>query len=444
MEKFFKMQERGSSAGQELRAGLTTFLAMAYIIAVNPPLLEAAGIAPAAAVTATCLGAGIMTILMGLIANRPLACASGMGINAIFAFTLTAQAGGDWHAASAIIFIEGIAILILVLCGLREAIMDAIPVSLRHAISVGLGLFIAMIGLKDGGIIVANPDTMVAFGGIFDAETGALNTVLIVGLISIVATIVLYSLRVPGSLLLGIIVAVIIGIPLGVTTLPESIVSGLDFSSFGAPFQTDEAGVMGIAKVVTNPTLLILAFSLMMSDFFDTMGTAMAVAKQGEFLTKDGKIENIKEILVVDSAAAAVGGLIGSSSLTTFVESASGAADGGRTGLSSVFAGLIFIVAAFFSPLIGIVNSATTCGALVFVGFLMMSEVAEIDWSDLLEGLPAFLIVAGIPFTYSISNGIGFGFIAYVLVAAVTGQLKKVKPLMWVAALAFVAYFIAA
>ena len=444
MEKFFKMQERGSSAGQELRAGLTTFLAMAYIIAVNPPLLEAAGIAPAASVTATCLGAGIMTILMGLIANRPLACASGMGINAIFAFTLTAQAGGDWHAASAIIFIEGIAILILVLCGLREAIMDAIPVSLRHAISVGLGLFIAMIGLKDGGIIVANPDTMVAFGGIFDAETGALNTVLIVGLISIVATIVLYSLRVPGSLLLGIIVAVIIGIPLGVTTLPESIVSGLDFSSFGAPFQTDEAGVMGIAKVVTNPTLLILAFSLMMSDFFDTMGTAMAVAKQGEFLTEDGKIENIKEILVVDSAAAAVGGLIGSSSLTTFVESASGAADGGRTGLSSVFAGLIFIVAAFFSPLIGIVNSATTCGALVFVGFLMMSEVAEIDWSDLLEGLPAFLIVAGIPFTYSISNGIGFGFIAYVLVAAVTGQLKKVKPLMWVAALAFVVYFIAA
>ena len=437
MDKFFKMQERGSSAGQELRAGLTTFLAMAYIIAVNPPLLEAAGIPATAAVTSTCVGAGVMTILMGLFSNRPLACASGMGINAIFAFSLTAMAGGDWRAASAVVFVEGIAILILVLCGLREAIMDAIPVSLRHAISVGLGLFIAMIGLKDGGIIVADESTMVALGDVF-------SPVFLVGLISIVATIILYAMNVKGSLLLGIIVAVLAGIPLGVTQMPAGIVSGLDFSSFGAPFQSDESGVMGIAKVVTNPTLLIFAFSLMMSDFFDTMGTAMAVAKQGEFLEDDGRVENIKEILVVDSAAAAVGGLIGASSITTFVESASGAADGGRTGLSSIFAGLLFILAAFFSPLISVVNSAATCGALVFVGFLMMSEVAEIDWSDLLEGLPAFMIVAGVPFTYSISNGIGFGFIAYVIVAVVTGQIKKVKPLMWVAVLAFLTYFLIA
>ena len=437
MDKFFKMQERGSSAGQELRAGLTTFLAMAYIIAVNPPLLVAAGIPSTAAVTSTCIGAGVMTILMGLFSNRPLACASGMGINAIFAFSLTAMAGGDWRAASAVVFVEGIAILILVLCGLREAIMDAIPVSLRHAISVGLGLFIAMIGLKDGGIIVADESTMVALGDVF-------SPIFLVGLISIVATIILYAMNVKGSLLLGIIVAVLAGIPLGVTQMPAGIVSGLDFSSFGAPFQSDESGVMGIAKVVTNPTLLIFAFSLMMSDFFDTMGTAMAVAKQGEFLEDDGRVKNIKEILVVDSAAAAVGGLVGASSITTFVESASGAADGGRTGLSSIFAGLLFILAAFFSPLISVVNSAATCGALVFVGFLMMSEVAEIDWSDLLEGLPAFMIVAGVPFTYSISNGIGFGFIAYVIVAVVTGQIKKVKPLMWVAVLAFLAYFIIA
>ncbi len=435
MEKFFKAQQRGSSVGQELRAGLTTFLAMAYIIAVNPSLLTAAGIPATAAVTATCVGAGIMTICMGLFSNRPLACASGMGVNAVFAFSLTAIAGGDWHAASAVIFIEGIAILILVLCGLREAIMDAIPVSLRHAISVGLGLFIAMIGLKDGGIIVADESTMVALGDVF-------SPTFLVGLISIVATIVLYAMNVKGSLLLGIIVAVVAGIPLGVTQLPAGIVSGLDFSSFGAPFLADESGVMGIAKVVTNPTLLVFAFSLMMSDFFDTMGTAMAVAKQGEFLEADGRVRNIKEILVVDSAAAAVGGLVGASSITTFVESASGAADGGRTGLTSITAGVLFIVAAFFSPLISIVNSATTCGALVFVGFLMMSEVAEIDWSDLLEGLPAFLIVAGVPMTYSISNGIGFGFIAYVIVAAVTGQIKKVKPLMWVAAVAFLVYFL--
>ena len=437
MDKFFKLQERGTSAGQELRAGLTTFLAMAYIIAVNPPLLVSAGIPAAAAVTSTCIGAGIMTILMGVFSNRPLACASGMGINAVFAFSLTVMAGGDWHAASAVVFVEGIAILILVLCGLREAIMDAIPVSLRHAISVGLGLFIAMIGLKDGGIIVADESTMVALGDVF-------SPTFIVGLISIVATIILYAMNVKGSLLLGIIVAVLAGVPLGVTQMPAGIVSGLDTSAFGAPFQADEAGVMGIAKVVTNPTLLIFAFSLMMSDFFDTMGTAMAVAKQGDFLEDDGRVKDIKEILVVDSAAAAVGGLLGASSITTFVESASGAADGGRTGLSSIFAGLLFLLAAFFSPLIAVVNSATTCGALVFVGFLMMSEVADIDWSDLLEGLPAFMIVAGVPFTYSISNGIGFGFITYVIVAAVTGQLKKVKPLMWVAVVAFVAYFLIA
>ena len=435
METFFKAGERGSSVGQEIRAGLTTFLAMAYIIAVNPSLLTAAGIPAAAAVTSTCIGAGIMTILMGIFANRPLACASGMGVNAVFAYSLTGLAGGDWHAASAVIFIEGVAILILVLCGLREAIMDAIPVSLRHAISVGLGLFIAMIGLADAGIIVADESTMVALGDVF-------SPTFLVGLISIVVTIVLYAMNIKGSLLLGIVIAVVAGIPLGVTQMPAGIVSGLDFTTFGAPFQADEAGVMGIAKVVTNPTLLVFAFSLMMSDFFDTMGTAMAVAKQGEFLEPDGRVRDIKPILIVDSAAAAVGGLVGASSITTFVESASGAADGGRTGLSSVVAGVLFIIAAFFSPLISVVSSAATCGALVFVGYLMMSEVTEIDWSDLLEGLPAFLIVAGVPLTYSISNGIGFGFIAYVVVAAVTGQLKKVKPLMWVAAFAFLIYFL--
>ncbi len=434
MEKFFKYGERGSSLGTEIRAGLTTFLAMAYIIAVNPALLSAAGIPITAAVTATCIGAGIMTIAMGIFANRPLACASGMGINAVVAYTLTAIAGGDWRAAMAVIFIEGVAILILVLCGLREAIMDAIPVNLRHGISVGLGLFIAMIGLKNGGIIVANESTMVALGSVTDAT-------FLVGLISIIATIIFYAMRVPGSLLLGILIAVLAGIPLGVTSAPTGIVAALDFSSFGAPFQSAD-GTMALVKVFTTPTLLVFAFSLMMSDFFDTMGTAMAVAKQGEFLNEDGTVEDIKPILIVDSCAAIAGGLFGASSITTFVESTSGAADGGRSGLTSVVTGLLFILAAFFAPLIAVVSSAATCGALVLVGFLMMGECAEIDWSDLLEGLPAFMIAAGMPFTYSISDGIGFGFITYVIVAAVTGQIKKVKPLMWVATAAFVVYFL--
>ena len=294
-----------------------------------------------------------------------------------------------------------------------------------------------MIGLKNSGIIIANESTMVALGDIF-------SPTFIVGVVSIVATIVLYSARVKGALLIGIILAVLAGIPLGVTSSPTGIISGLDFGTFGAPFLTDQAGVMGIVKALTTPVLLVFAFSLMMSDFFDTMGSAMAVAKQGDFLTEDGSVKDIKSILVVDSAAAAVGGLFGASSITTFIESASGAADGGRTGLASIFTGLLFIAAAFIAPLISVVSSAATCGALVLVGFLMMSEVTEIDWSDLLEGFPAFMIIAGIPMTYSISNGIGFGFIFYVVVALVTGNVKKVKPLMWVAALAFIAYFIIA
>ena len=437
MESFFKLRERGSNLGQEARAGLTTFLAMAYIIAVNPSLLSAAGVPASAAVTATCLGAGIMTICMGVFANRPLACASGMGINAVVAFTLTEVAGGDWHAAMAVIFIEGVAILALVLCGLREAIMDAIPISLRHAISVGLGIFIAMIGMANAGIIVANESTLVSFGDIS-------NPLFIVGLVSIVATVVFQCLQIKGALLLGIIVAVLAGIPLGVTAAPAGIVSGLDFSTFGAPFQVDETGVMGIAKVITTPVLLVFAFSLMMSDFFDTMGTAMAVAKQGEFLNDDGTVEDIRPILIVDSVAAAAGGFLGASSITTFVESASGAADGGRSGLTSVVTGLLFVVAAFFAPIISVVSSAATCGALVMVGYLMMSEAAEIEWGNILEGFPAFMIIAGIPLTYSISSGIGLGFIAYVLVAAATGNIKKVKPLMWVAAAAFLVYFLIA
>ncbi len=435
MEEFFKLKERDSSVAQEARAGLTTFLAMAYIIVVNPGLMVIAGVPTNAAVTATCIGAGIMTIIMGLFANRPIACASGMGINAVVAFTLTAMTDGDWHASMAVVFVEGVAILLLVLCGLREAIMDAIPIPLRHAISVGLGLFIAMIGLKDGGIIVANDSTMVALGQV-------MSPTFVVGVISIVATLILYVAEVPGSLLLGILIAVIAGIPLGVTQAPTGVVSPLDFSSFGAPFQTDANGIAGIVKVLTTPVLLVFAFSLMMSDFFDTMGTAMAVAKQGNFLNEDGSVENIKEILIVDSAAAAVGGFIGASSITTFVESSSGAADGGRSGLTSVFTGILFIIAAFFAPLISVVSSAATCGALVMVGYLMMNDVVDINWTDITEAFPAFMIIAGIPMTYSISNGIGFGFITYVIVSLIAGRAKDIKPLMWVSAIAFLIYFL--
>ncbi|WP_248922486.1 NCS2 family permease [Olsenella intestinalis] len=435
MDKFFKTAERGSSVAQELRAGLTTFLAMSYIIALNPLILSDAGVPISATITSTCFGAGIMTILMGLFANRPLALASGLGINSMIVVATSAYCGGDWRAAMGVIFLEGVVILLLVLCGLRQAIMDAIPLSLRHAISVGLGLFVAMIGLANAGIITGDGGTLVALGEVTQPT-------FIVGAISIVATIVFAAFDIKGSLLLGILVAVVCGIPLGVTQAPAGVLSIPDFSSFGAPFQADAAGTMGIVKVVTTPALLVLAFSLMMSDFFDTMGTALAVAKEGEFVDNEGNVENMREILIVDSCAAWVGGLLGASSITTFVESTSGAADGGRTGLSSIFCGLFFIVCAFFAPVIAVVPGAATCGALVYVGYLMISEVTEIDWHDMLEGLPAFLTVAGIPMTYSISSGIGLGFIGYVVVAIATGKAKTVKPLMWLASIAFVLYFI--
>lgn len=438
MDHFFKISERGSSFGTEVRAGLTTFLAMAYIIAVNPSLLAAAGVPMTAAVTSTCFAAGIMTIFMGLFANRPLACASGMGINAVVAFSLTAVANGDWRVAMAVILLEGVVITALVLCGLREAIMDAAPVSLRHAIAVGLGIFIALLGLINGGIVVNDDATLISFGSVF-------NPVFQVGAISILVTFVLYIFNVKGFILWGILASTVIGIPLGVANLPSGIIQMPDFSTFGAPFQqaADGSG-MAIMKVFLSPTLLVFVFSIMLSDFFDTMGTAVAVAKQGDFLDDEGNVQDIRKILIVDSVAAGFGGLLGASSCTTFMESASGAADGGRTGLTSIVAGIIFMIAAFFSPLVAIIAAPATCGALVMVGFLMMNVVGDIDFDNPIDGIPAFMTIIGIPLTYSISIGIGLGFISYVLVSACTGKIKDVKPLTWLVVVAFIISFVVA
>lgn len=438
MDHFFKISERGSSVGTEVRAGLTTFLAMAYIIAVNPSLLAAAGVPMTAAVTSTCFAAGIMTIFMGLFANRPLACASGMGINAVVAFSLTAVANGDWRVAMAVILLEGVVITALVLCGLREAIMDAVPVSLRHAIAVGLGIFIALLGLINGGIVVNDDATLISFGSVF-------NPVFQVGAISILVTFVLYIFNVKGFILWGILASTVIGIPLGVANLPSGIIQMPDFSTFGAPFQQAADGsCMAIMKVFLSPTLLVFVFSIMLSDFFDTMGTAVAVAKQGDFLDDDGNVQDIRKILIVDSVAAGFGGLLGASSCTTFMESASGAADGGRTGLTSIVAGIIFMIAAFFSPLVAIIAAPATCGALVMVGFLMMNVVGDIDFDNPIDGIPAFMTIIGIPLTYSISIGIGLGFISYVLVSACTGKIKDVKPLTWLVVVAFIISFVVA
>lgn len=437
MEKFFKIAARNSTVSNEIIGGLTTFLAMAYIIAVNPQLMEAAGIPFNAALTATCVGAAIMTIAMGLIANRPIALASGMGINAIVAYTLClGETAVDWRVAMAVIFLEGIIILLLVICGLRKAIMDAIPVGLRRAIGIGIGLFIAFIGMKGGGLIISDESTILALG-----DLG--SPMAIVAICSIVIAVILQALNVKGGLLISIVGATIIGIPLGVTVLPTSLDFGLDFSAFAAPFQTvPGTDTMALVQVFVQPALLLFVFSILMSDFFDTMGTVLAVAEQGEFVDKDGNVDDIQNILLVDSAAAAVGGFVGASSITSFVESTSGAAAGARTGLSNIVIGILFVVFAFFAPVIGMVSGAATCGALVVVGYLMLTDIGNIEWSKIESAFPAFITILGIPMTYSITNGIGFGFISYVIIMLVQGRVKEIHPLMWVAALAFLAMFI--
>lgn len=442
MDKFFKFTERGSSLGTEIIAGITTFLTMAYIIFVNPAILSlgdipdlpaGVGVPFAGALTATCIGAAVMCIAMGIFANRPIALASGMGINAVVAFTLILGLQVPWQVAMSVVFIEGIVILLLVLFGLREAIMNAIPVSLRRAIAVGIGLFIAFIGLKGGGLIVANDATFLALGDLTTPTA-------IVAIIGLVTTLLMMALKVKGDILIGIIVASIASVALGVSELPSAILAAPDFSTFAAPFQTVN-GSMAITQVFT-PVLLLMAFSLLMADFFDTMGTVVGVGEGAGFVSKEGEVEDIRPILVVDSVAAAAGGFVGASSITSYVESASGVGDGGRTGLTVIVTGLLFLVAVFFAPLVGVVSGAATAGALISVGFLMMAPIKDIDWSDLTIGFPAFLTIIMIPLTYSITDGIGFGFIAYVVIKLFNGQVKEVKPLMWVSSAAFLVYFL--
>ncbi len=408
---------------------------MSYIIAVNPAMMEAAGIPFNAGLTATCFGAAIMTVAMGLFANRPIALASGMGINAIVAYTLCLGLGVDWRVAMGVIFLEGILILVLVLCGLRQAVMDAIPVSLRRAIGIGIGLFIAFIGLKGGGFIAADESTFIVLGDLTSPAA-------IVAVVSLIVAVIFTALKFKAGLLISIIVATVVGIPLGVTPPITDFTFVPDFSAFAAPFQMTPNGVMGIVEVFMQPILLLFVFSLLMSDFFDTMGTVVAVGSRAEFVDEKGDVEDIKPILTVDSAAAAVGGFVGASSITSFVESVSGAAAGARTGLSNIVIGIAFAVCAFLAPVIGMVSGSARCGALVVVGYLMMTEIGEIDWSDIASAFPAFVTIIGIPFTYSIANGIGFGFISYCIIKVVQGKPKDVKPLMWVAALAFLAAFI--
>jgi AGZA family xanthine/uracil permease-like MFS transporter len=463
MESFFKFKERQTTMRTEILAGITTFMTMAYIVFVNPGILSAAGVPFAGAATATALGAALMCLCMGLITNRPFALASGMGLNAVVTFSVIGfqQANVPWQVGMSVIFIEGLIILVLVLTGLREAVMNAIPLDLKRAIGVGIGLFITTIGLNEGGFIRPAPITLVSLGDF----TQRYVWVAIIGLLAI---LVFMALKVKGDILWGILVATVAAILLGVTTLPTAVVSAPNFSTFFAPFQTVK-GSLAIAQVFT-PVLLLSVFAIMLTDFFDTMGTVISVGEQAGFVDENGKVPGIAGILTVDSIAASVGGLFGASSITTYIESAAGVAEGGRTGLTAIVTGVFFAIAAFFAPIVATVgggfkipNAAQygafigsgfqapagdyfvypiTAGALIVVGFLMMRTVREIPWTNLEEAFPAFLTIVGIPLTYNISYGIGFGFISYVLIKVFHGKARDVHWLMWVVSAAFAVTFV--
>lgn len=442
MDKFFRFSERGTSFKTEILAGIVTFMTMAYIIFVNPGILSAVfGDASAewipAFATATALGAAIMCIAMGLIANRPLALASGMGLNAVVAFSIILGAGVPWQVGMSVVFVEGLVILALVMTGLREAIMNAIPINLKRAIGVGIGLFITFIGLVDGGIVTANEVTMVQLG---DFSKPAVW----VTLIGLLAIFTFMALKVKGDILWGILVAAVAALAFKVTTLPTQVVAAPDFRTFFAPFQTPE-GTDSIALLqVFTPSLLLFVFAVMLTDFFDTMGTVLSVGEQAGFVDKDGKVPGIRNILAVDSAAAAIGGLFGASSITTYVESAAGVAEGGRTGLTSIVTGLLFALCTFFTPLISMIGGSTsiTAGALIVVGFLMMTSIKDIPWTDFENAFPAFLTIVGIPLTYNISYGIGLGFISHVLIKLLNRKPKEIHWLMYVVSVAFMIAFI--
>jgi len=434
LDSFFKLSERGTTVGRELRAGLTTFLVMAYIIFLNPLILsnmfesgsaEQAAFIPAAA-AATALLAGLLTIAMGLVSNYPIALAAGLGINAIVAFGLVLGLGLSPAGAMGVIVLEGLIVLVLVIVGLREAIMNAVPLALKRAIGVGIGLFILFIGFVDGGLI--GPGTpVVQF--IFPVEPAA--WVFVLGL---ALTIVLFALKVRAALLISIVVMSIVAYVVGLTAVPDNMDFVPDFSTLGN-FDVTEVWNVGILAAA------LTIFAIMLTDFFDTMGTATAIAEQARLTTPDGRVPGINRVLLVDSVAAAAGGAAGISSNTSYIESAAGVAEGGRTGLTSVVTGIFFLLAIFVTPLAPMVPFAATGPVLVVVGYLMATIIKDINFGDIEEGFPALLGITLMPLTYNITVGIGAAFVSYVLIKAVRGKFAEIHWLLWIVAIAFAIYF---
>lgn len=426
---YFRFADRRTDLATEVRAGVTTFMVMAYIIFVNPSILGAAGIDPGAAAAATALVAGIMTIAMGVFANYPLALAAGLGINGIVAFTLVLNRGLSPAGAMGVIVIEGVVITVLVLVGFREAIMNAVPLSLKRAIGVGIGLFILTIGFVNGGLVVKGEGTPVTIA--FPNSPSVF-----VFLIGLILTIALYVLKIRAALIISIAVTTLIAFAAGVTSVPKDLVLTPNFSTIG---QVDLFQVFIKLGVLSA---LLTIFAIMLSDFFDTMGTVTGVAAEAGLANDDGSVPDVGKVLLVDGVAAIAGGLAGISSNTTYIESAAGVAEGGRTGFASVVTGVLFLLAIFLAPIAGIIPGVATAPTLVLVGYLMFTLIKDIPVGDVEDGIPALLTMILMPLTYDITVGIGAGFISWVLIKVVRRKAGAVHPLMWAVSIAFVVFFL--
>ena len=439
MEDFFHLRERGTDVGTEVRAGVTTFLVMVYIIFVNPGIIAGPlGLDAGAVAAGTALVAGVMTLAMGLVTNYPFALAAGLGLNAVVAFSLVLGLGMTAAQAMGVIVIEGVIISILVLVGLREAIMDAVPLGLKRAIGVGIGLFILFIGFWDAGMIqgvsagdIVPPPPPLSFQ--FPNATGQW-----VFLIGLGITAALWVMKVKGALIISIVATTIIALITGVASFPSEFSVAPNLDTLGLGLQ-DLGGIFSIEAGALAAVLAI--FTIMLSDFFDTMGTVTGVAAEAGLTAEDGTVPGVGRVLLVDGLAAAVGGAAGISSNTTYIESAAGVAEGGRTGLTSVVVGVLFLLAIFLAPLASIVPPEATAPALVLVGYLMFTQIGEIDARDVWIGLPALLIIILMPLTFTITIGIGAGMVVWVFLQVVGGRWGQVHWLMWLVFIAFLLYF---
>lgn len=432
LDRYFALTARGTTARTEVLAGMTTFLTMAYIVLVNPAILGSAGMPVASVAAATCFAAAFASILMGFVANTPLALAPGMGLNAYFSFTVVQQMGVPWPVALGCVFISGVAFLLLTLTGIRQLIVTSIPQYLFAAVAGGIGLFIGFIGLKDSGIVVANPATFVALGDLKAPGAAlALFGLLVIGALSV------WNVR--GAMLVGILATTVVGWIAGMVSIsPEPYsLSALT----GTAFQLDLAGVFGLSGK-HGLGLLEILFVFLFVDLFDNIGTLVAVTKRAGLMDAAGRIPGLNRILVTDAVATMVGSMAGTSTVTSYVESAAGVQVGGRTGLTSVVTGVLFLAMMFVAPYAQVIPLAATAPALIIVGGLMLLPLTEVEWEDPLAAIPAFLTVAMIPLTFSIANGLAFGITAHAVLKIVRGTITKKDGFLLVLALLFVARFV--